>query len=391
MTTRADQELDAIVDNVTAGIADDSEAMAAFFEAIRPLLKSPTLGLNLGHRVQLEEVAFETIRRGIVAVVRVDGRLRQVALLDVAIPGKSKLAKHIRAYQRWAGVDHEPKKAGTKAEVSGEDVIEAAVLKVGMTSARLRPLGSTDEVTFKGTIVKLIPGQVATVQVKKRWNHRRFAYMSGAVEAIRIDVPALDLRPLGVRELGRDDPSRGEPYDDRLIALWEQVTAEPKPVYEMEKVIPGFDPSDWDNNPLLEALKLRRDGDGDDAEEALMGLLHADLRCLDAHAYLGEWAMESATHAIWIEKALAHFDVGVRIGEQALGDDFGGMLPWGLSDNRPFLRCLHGYGVALWRLGHRDEALGLFERICRLNPVDNTGARHCWLAVRNGESWNESM
>lgn len=34
-----------------------------------------------------------------------------------------------------------------------------------------------------------------------------------------------------------------------------------------------------------------------------------------------------------------------------MGLDFDGVLPWGCPDNRPILRCLHGLGLCLWRLG----------------------------------------
>jgi hypothetical protein len=27
---------------------------------------------------------------------------------------------------------------------------------------------------------------------------------------------------------------------------------------------------------------------------------------------------------------------------------FDGVLPWGQIDNRPFLRCMHGFGLCLW-------------------------------------------
>jgi len=58
-----------------------------------------------------------------------------------------------------------------------------------------------------------------------------------------------------------------------------------------------------------------------------------------------------------------------------LGEDFTGLLQWGLIDNRPLLRCMHGYGLCLWRLGRFDEAERLFEKMLWLNPSDNQGVR----------------
>jgi len=50
-------------------------------------------------------------------------------------------------------------------------------------------------------------------------------------------------------------------------------------------------------------------------------------------------------------------------------------LPWGILENRPFLRCLHGYGCTLKREGITDEAIGVFEEVLGYNPDDNQGVR----------------
>jgi tetratricopeptide (TPR) repeat protein len=73
--------------------------------------------------------------------------------------------------------------------------------------------------------------------------------------------------------------------------------------------------------------------------------------------------------------AIQHYEVGLRIGELSLGDGFTGVLPWGMIDNRPFLRCMHGYGLCLWRLGRFDEAEHIFQQLLWLNPSDNQGVR----------------
>ena len=99
-----------------------------------------------------------------------------------------------------------------------------------------------------------------------------------------------------------------------------------------------------------------------------MDLCQADLRCLDAHSHLGNFVFDHRP-----KDAIRHYEVGFRIGELSLGESFDGVLPWGWIDNRPFLRCMHGYGLCLWRLGRFEEAGRVFNRMLWLNPSDNQG------------------
>src|SRR5207253_9149629 len=86
-----------------------------------------------------------------------------------------------------------------------------------------------------------------------------------------------------------------------------------------------------------------------------------------------------------------HYEVGVRIGALSLGEGFNGVLSWGLVDNRPFLRCLKGYGLCLWRLGRRDEAARVCDRMLWMNRAGNQGIRFLLPAVRDGKRWEESV
>ncbi len=65
------------------------------------------------------------------------------------------------------------------------------------------------------------------------------------------------------------------------------------------------------------------------------------------------------------------------------------MLPWGIIDNRPYLRCLHGYGLSLWQLGRIEEAAKVFERLLWLNPTDNQGVRFLVGPAKAGEAWEQ--
>ena len=151
----------------------------------------------------------------------------------------------------------------------------------------------------------------------------------------------------------------------------------------MQVVTPHSGYSDEDD-PIMEAVALKETGDHGGARRLLMQLLHEDLRCLDAHAHLGNLVFDS-----WPERAIRHFAAGVAIGDLALPSHFDGLLPWGRLRNRPYLRCLHGHGLCLWRLGHADEAAQVFTRMLSLNPHDNQGARFLLRSVEDGQGWED--
>jgi hypothetical protein len=62
---------------------------------------------------------------------------------------------------------------------------------------------------------------------------------------------------------------------------------------------------------------------------------------------------------------------------------------WHFIDNRPFLRCMHGYGLCLWRLGCFDEAERVFDRMLWLNPSDNQGVRFLIDDVKAKIAWED--
>lgn len=93
------------------------------------------------------------------------------------------------------------------------------------------------------------------------------------------------------------------------------------------------------------------------------------------------------SEALKLEQAIRHREAGVRIGELSLAPSFDGVLSWGLLDNRPFLRCRHGYGISLWRLGRPDEAARVFECALWMDPSDNPGTRCLIADARAGRPW----
>ncbi len=233
----------------------------------------------------------------------------------------------------------------------------------------------------------MAPGEIVTVKAKKQWSYTGHPYLSGKIESARIDVAALGLVPLQLKEMGMWDPKehywgeQGEPVENwaRPIIVWG-----PRPDFEMERVIPGENPDDPFSDPITESNDLKDASDHEGARRILMELCESDLRCLDAHAHLGNLAFDS-----FPKEAIRHYEEGLRIGELSLGDQFDGLLQWGHIPNRPFLRCMHGYELCLWQLGRFDEAGRVFDRMLWLNPSDNQGVRFLIEDVKGGKAWGE--
>jgi len=266
---------------------------------------------------------------------------------------------------------------------------EAIVVTTTIRSAVVRILGEEGDVVFRvNSELTVVPGQVAALTIDKRWSHNGRPWASGKVEGARIDIPRLGLVPLRLHGGELEDVAETtEPVRGRsaYAKLWKKNTAEPRPSFEFDAIawgqLPGEDP---DDNPTCTASELRAAGRAYVAHELLMKTLAKDLRVLDAHAGLGSMEFDERPR-----QALLHYEVGVRIGELSLPPDFDGLLTWAHLYNRAFLRCLHGYGLCLWRLGDSTTAKAVFERMLSFNPNDNQGVRFCWDDVRHGRSWEE--
>lgn len=194
-----------------------------------------------------------------------------------------------------------------------------------------------------------------------------------------VERPALALKPLGDW-----DPAEEYWGDEAAPPAWALpiIARGPRPAFAMEQVIPGEDPTAWDDDPIYRSVELKHAGRAREARQLLESLLAEDVRCIDAHAHLGNLIFEADVKA-----ALAHYRAGVAIGDAALGPDFDGVLSWGHEDNRPYLRALVGVGLCAWRLGCREEAVAVFSRMLWLNPGDNQGARFNLEDVVQGRAW----
>lgn len=394
-------ELDQLVKEITEGISQDDEAHRAFRQAFKDNVAVPCDGFVIGEPVSVIGFDYEgNERRGLTARCRRDdGSEYVVAAADVVLPKVSSGARHVAAYRRWLGLDPSPPETLTPAyrkrrhkattlDLDPGRSIELVALSVKQTNAYCRVLGSDRVVTFRASgLWDVVPGEIVVVKPSRQWSYAGHPYLSGEIDSTRLDVPALGLVPLRLERQGNWNP-RKEYWGEkgRPVEPWARpiIARGPRPAYEMEQVLPGEDPDDPFEDPITKSNDLKDAGDFDGAYRILMELCRADLRCLDAHAHLGNFAFDRIP-----EEAIRHYEVGVRIGELPLGDKFEDVLPWGHIDNRPFLRCMQGFGLCLWRLGRFEEAERVFGKMLWMNPSDNQGVRFLIGEVRARKAWTE--
>ena len=390
--------LNELIDEITVDAYGEDEQLWAFRQAFEDSIEVPCESTVVGVPVRVLKFDYDgNERRGLTATCRRDDGTKYVVAASEVVMSPSTLGRrYLAAYRKWMGL------APVKRDVRGktgrqtaaafpalEGPVELVVLSVKQKAARCRRLG--DDRTFAlraGRLWDLVPGEIAIVRPGKQWTYGGNPYLSGTIESTRLDAAALGLIPLRLEERGLWDPAEqywGEEGDP--IETWAKpvLASGPRPQFEMEQVLPGADPDDPFSDPIGEANDRKDAGDGEGAYKLLMDLCQTDLRCLDAHSHLGNFVFEQRP-----QDAIRHYAAGYRIGELSLNPGFNGVLPWGWIDNRPFLRCMHGFGLCLWRLGRFEEAGNVFDRMLWLNPSDNQGVRFLVDQVRAKANWENT-
>jgi len=401
----SDKATERLLEDILVDAYGEDEPLWAFRQAFEDEVPLPVEGSVIGEAVSVIKIAYDgNPQRGIRATCRkTNFKTYEVALADIEFPDDSKAAPYLKAYRRWLGVPV-PRKSRrtelrekikqTKAGVGEIDISKSAELIVlgvkKQEAARCRLLGQDKELTLRTSgLWNVVPGEIITVIPKKHWSYAGHPYLSADIAGTRFDLAALNLTPLRLTDEGMWNPKdeywgeENEPMQEWAKTI---LARGPRPQYEMEQIVPGVKPADFDmdTDPILEAVGLREAGDFVGADQVLNGLLIADLRCLDAHAHLGNFKFDHRP-----EIAFRHYDIGRRIGELSLDPGFSGVLRWAMIDNRPYLRCLHGYGLCLWRLNRFDEAAAVFTRMLWISPSDNQGARFNLDEVHAGVPWED--
>jgi tetratricopeptide (TPR) repeat protein len=401
---RAAESPDEVIVEVTGRSGGDDDSMRQFQRALQKHMRAPWQGSVIGEPVTVMRFNYDGNPRRALTVTcrRSDGREYEVAATEAVAPPETPGYEYLAAYRQWMGLDPYPAGAtrtqgsgragGAALQVDLNGPVELVVVTVKQRAARCRVVGSGETITLRaGRLWDVVPGEVARILPHKQWSYARHAYLSGEIESTRVDVASLDLVPLRVESRGIWDPAEhywgeeGEPIDEWARPI---IARGKRPEFEMEQVLPGEDPDDPISDPILESNDRKDAGDYEGAFRILMELCQADLRCLDAHAHLGNLVFDH-----WPELARRHYEVGFRIGEWCLGqafERFDGLLPWSWINNRPFLRCMNGFALCLWRLGRFEEAARIFERMLWLNPADNQGVRALIDDVRAKVTWRSA-
>lgn len=393
-------DLDELIEEITVDAYGEDEQLWAFRQVIEDEVDLPAAGFIIDEPVKIIKIDYDgNQRRGLTVTCRREGGSKHVvAAADIIFPRNSNPSRYLAAYRKWLGLEPYPQPAPasgrnrqkvTPGEVNLKGTVELVPLSVKQQSARCLLLGTERFVTFRGSrLWEMIPGEVVTVQPRKQWRYGGNPHLSGDIVQTRLDIAVLRLEPLRLEDVGLWNPEEhywgeeGEPLEEWTKPILARGS---RPAFELQQVLPGWDSDDPFSDPISQSNDLRDAGKHQDALKILMSLCESDLRCLDAHAHLGNIAF-----GLSAEDAIRHYEVGVRIGELSLGADFDDVLQWLCIDNRPFLRCLHGYGLCLWRLRRTKEARKVFCRMLWLNPSDNQGARFLIHDIDAGRSWEES-
>jgi hypothetical protein len=348
--------LDELIEKITVDANGDAEQLWAFRQAFEDDVAVPSDAFVIGEAVSVLKFDYDgNERRGLTAkCCRQDGREYVVSASDVAFLPGTEGGRYVAAYRKWMGMTPFLPEATalavikTRHETAGsvihaKDMVELAVLSVlsaTQQTARCRFLPMERTVTLR-TRRSWVPGEIVGVKVRKKWTFGD-PHLSAEIKSERIDAPALGLIPLRLEDRGVWNPiheywgDEGEPIEGWAKRI---ISRGPRLAFGMEQVLPGYDYEDPDRDPIGVSNDLKDSGDTRGGYRTLMDLCQADLRCLDAHAHLGNLAFGPMPWKALV--ASRHYEVGFRIGELSLPANFDGVLRGDISTiGRSFGACM---------------------------------------------------
>lgn len=120
-----------------------------------------------------------------------------------------------------------------------------------------------------------------------------------------------------------------------------------------------------------EGMEFWWEGDRRSALKFFRRALKLDPQHADAHNHLGIACLDSRK----LKEAERHFRAAIDGGALHLERD-GARIPWGIVENRPYLRGLGNLALALAEQRKWVEALAVHQRLLEINPDDNQGVRY---------------
>jgi tetratricopeptide (TPR) repeat protein len=141
----------------------------------------------------------------------------------------------------------------------------------------------------------------------------------------------------------------------------------------MRQFIPEFE--DGERSPLDEAQDIiyeALEADGDERLVLAQEALAVSPDCAEAYVLMAESSPDRRA-------ALNLYEQGLAAAERVLGEEafrkYEGHF-WGFLETRPYMRAREGMAQCLWAVGRKEEAIGHFREMLRLNPGDNQGIRY---------------
>lgn len=123
-----------------------------------------------------------------------------------------------------------------------------------------------------------------------------------------------------------------------------------------------------------------------DAEEAFLGVLASDPQHADALNGLGTVYF----HEKRLDEAEAMYEKGRKAVLKFFKDKMPDHVDWAAPHDRTLIRSLHGLALVEYRRGKTANAEKMFNRILKINPKDNTGARFLAMDIRKGKkTWDQ--
>ena len=143
-----------------------------------------------------------------------------------------------------------------------------------------------------------------------------------------------------------------------------------------------------DEDPVSDAVDLKERGDTERAYNILTKLLEDYPECIDALVHIGNMYLDP-----WFmpEHALHCYKTAILIAEKNFPEKFDPVFLWGILENRPYIRALHGLCIAYWRMKKFEESLSVAKKGLRINPPDNTGFRFILEELEKGREWREDF